>query len=167
MIDDPEDDDEFAESIDYMEDVAEQDRDLVTMVLHRDPLFADAKTTTELLDGLAWQAGLFKLGDKWIELTYEQAFAVLKRVYHKDLAYNTILMHEEKAEMMAERFFRFFKADQRRYFSNGTFYLEITRISDNVFQGPSWTPAKAATFDTGVIVFDDEKIGTVWVADED
>ncbi len=166
MIDDPEDDSELEDSIDYMEDVA-QERDVINMVLHRKPLFSKAKTATELVDGLAWQAGLFQLGEKWIELTYEQAFAVLKRVYHKDLAYNTVIMHEERAEMLADRFLRFFKADRSRYFSNGTFYLEPTRVSDTVFQGPTWTPAKKATFDTGVIVFDDEKIGTIWVADED
>lgn len=91
---------------------------------------------------------------------------VIRLVLHKDLAYGSVVMPEDRAAELTDRFLEQFCSDTR-YFTNGTWHIPPEVRTDGVSCGPSWTPATLATFDAGVLAVGLKRSGCLWVEDED
>lgn len=115
---------------------------------------------------LAREFGLRDAQECYKEICEPDALRLVRRVLHRDLAYDAEIMPEARAAELGERFLAQFGAGAR-FFTNGTFYEERRRLSRSVWSGPSWEPVTEATFDTGVLVIGPKGAGCVWVEDED
>jgi hypothetical protein len=129
------------------------------------PLSA-APSVPEVIDQFVESLGFHGIGRGWYETTREDAVAILHRILNRDLAYDAVIMHGNKAGRLARQFLACFEADAR-HFTNGTFHQPPERRSEEVTVGPGWNPITPATFDTGVVCLDDQRIGILWVQDED
>lgn len=111
------------------------------------------------LKKLALRFELFFEPNIYKEISRKQAAALLRKILHRDLAYNSKIISQAKAENLATRFLDCFDKQSAKYYTNGDFY-EI-----NPKRG--WNPATNATFDTGILVISKSKAGCLWVEDED
>lgn len=93
---------------------------------------------------------------------------ILVRLLHQDLAYDVEIMPLKKATSFANRFFSIFSSEAA-YFSNSTWNKNEYSTTENNFEFglSSWTSLTDATFDSGIIVCDGDRIGIAWFADED
>jgi hypothetical protein len=96
------------------------------------------------------------------------ASSILTSLLHKDLAYDAEMIPLEQANLLANAFISTF-SNQATYFSNSTWnnneYKEGNRNHELGLS--SWTSFTEATFDSGIIIYDDNRIGIAWFADED
>jgi hypothetical protein len=98
----------------------------------------------------------------------ELAKNILTNLLYEDMAYSTKIMSLEKARIFTNNFFSLFSS-QALYFSNSTW-------NENEYSGPdkdfelglsSWAPLTALTFDSGIVICDNSKIGIIWFSDDD
>lgn len=119
--------------------------------------------------------GFKPLGSSWREIDQSEAHQIILLILSQDLAYNSEIMEVEFAESLTSRFLNLF-SDSARYFTNGnfrTYYLDhmgdtfqpLKKTTPHAFGG--WMPLTEATFDTGVVCFDENYIALIWVEDED
>jgi hypothetical protein len=102
------------------------------------------------------------------EIAEADARTLVRVALRRDLAYGAELMAEGRAATLADDFIAAFGGTGVRYFSNGSWHLPPVVASDGRSgHGPGWTPATAATFDTGVLVIGPARSGCFWVEDED
>lgn len=104
-----------------------------------------------------------------IEINNSQlASSILTNLLHKDLAYDTEILSLEQANLLANAFISTF-SNQARYFSNSTWNEnEYNKANRDLKCGlRSWTPFTEATFDSGIIICDNDRVGIAWFADED
>jgi hypothetical protein len=96
------------------------------------------------------------------------ASSILTSLLHKDLAYDAEIIPLEQANLLANAFISTF-SNKATYFSNLTWdkneYKEGNRNYELGLS--SWTPFTEATFDSGVIIYENNRIGIAWFADED
>ena len=111
-----------------------------------------------ILDKFLQRTGFLPLGKAWFEIQKSSATSHLENILHRDLAYNGKIMGKGMAEEFAQRFLSLF-SQKARYFTNGNF-------GGHSHLG-TWTPITSATFDTGVVCLDAERIGSLWILDED
>lgn len=111
------------------------------------------------LDELAPRFRLLFTPCTYREIGKEQAEKVAKRILHCDLAYDSELMTERKAEQLASRFLGYFEEKDTQYYTNGGYYTDA--------ESHAWHPATYATFDTGILVVAKSRSGCLWVEDED
>jgi hypothetical protein len=110
------------------------------------------------LDRIAQSVGFHGLGNRWHELTREEAMQLLIRALQFDLAYSSgEEMTQARAENFATQFINRFSTPGR-WFTNGTF-------TPTGWSG--WGKVGNATFETGVAALSDELVGILWVEDED
>jgi hypothetical protein len=119
-----------------------------------------------LADAFVMQQGMTPLGLDWVLISRSEALFLLTRVLSQDLAYHSRLLHHETAEALADTFLSFF-TEEALYFTNGSYHIPPQRTNGNTVRGASWIPITRATFDTGVIAIDEDRIGLLWVLDED
>lgn len=119
-----------------------------------------AESTTTV----AAKFGLADSSDCYREIDAAEATKVLESVLHKDMAYDLEIMPLQLAEELSAQFIAEFSEINARFFTNG-FWGRLPRYSSGV--GPGWNPVTSATFDAGVIVVADQKVGCVWCLDED
>ena len=112
---------------------------------------------TTLLDEFVAKFKLVGLSGSWKEIGSSTAREIVSEVIFRDLAYGVSMTTEEHAFCLAEQFLSNFVIEPR-FFTNGTH--ENGRLSN-------WYPISEATFDIGVICLDDQRIGILWVQDED
>ncbi len=117
------------------------------------------KPRREIIDLLMKALNYSPLGQQWKEINREEAQKILLLILTKDLAYNTNLMSLSDAKQLLLRFLSFFKADCQ-FFTNASFNNKYSRIK-------SWNSITQATFDTGVVIVNTNRIGILWVEDED
>jgi hypothetical protein len=92
---------------------------------------------------------------------------ILTALLHKDLAYGMELMPLDRASLFTDRFFSLFSS-QALYFSNSTWNQnEYKPAEDFKFGFSSWWSLTELTFDSGIIICDNSKIGVVWFSDDD
>lgn len=89
------------------------------------------------------------------------AVAILSQLLHKDMAYGSEIMPLEEARNLASGFISLFDATSN-YYSNSTWHQHES--GGNI---RAWAPLTEATFDSGIIVVDNHKIGIAWFEDED
>jgi len=92
---------------------------------------------------------------------------ILTTLLHKDLAYGVELMPLDKAGLFTDRFFSLFSS-QALYFSNSV-WNENEYTPDKAFEFglSSWAPLTELTFDSGIVICDNSKIGIIWFSDDD
>lgn len=115
---------------------------------------------------LAREFGLRAEATCYKEVDEPAARRLIQSLLHRDMAYNAEVMPEARAAELADLFLAQF-GPGTRYFSNGTWHLPPTVVSDRVVQGPSWDPVTPATFDAGVLAIGPACSGCLWVEDED
>jgi hypothetical protein len=120
----------------------------------------------DLADDFVTRNGLAAIGSGWIPLTDTEIVEVVTYILREDMAYHSVIMTSEEATKMATDFMDFFE-EQHYCLTNGTFHLPPRHINGRVIQGASWTPLTKATFDAGVVIMDNTKIGFLVVMDED
>ena len=114
-------------------------------------------------DDVALQFGLRPLGNAWREVDRERAATILRSILERDLAYNSDADSAPFAEEFSRHFIQEF-SDGARFFTNGEWH------DDNPTNGRSvgvWTPATESTFDAGILVLHDHRVGVFWMEDED
>jgi len=121
---------------------------------------------TGMLDEYISARGFRKIGKEWIEVDRDTACLALESILAKDLAYKLEAMPASEAEAIANQFVRLFSKGSR-FFTNGTWHSGWQETSPITAVGPSWMAISDATFDGGVVAFDDKSIGMIWVEDED
>lgn len=89
------------------------------------------------------------------------AVAILTQLLHKDMAYGSEIMPIEDARNLASNFISLFDPESK-YYSNSTW--NKNEYGKNI---SGWNPLTEATFDSGIIVVDKNKIGIAWFEDED
>jgi hypothetical protein len=136
-----------------------------TTVLLRDLPPATA-ASPDFLDPFVTSHGFTGIGNEWHEISLAEANTLICRILERDLAYNVELMSHTQSCILRDRFLASFD-QQVRFFTNGTFCAPSTSLSQDVVQGPRWSPITQATFDTGVVAADGKRIGMLWVEDED
>ncbi|HYO54164.1 hypothetical protein [Archangium sp.] len=119
----------------------------------------DNETDVAALDARARELGFNILGERWRPLSRAEAEALLGRMLHLDLAYDSECMEPERARELAARFCDLF-GPEGRFFSNA----EATAHSGS---GWGWNPLTGATFDIGVGACGAGLVGLVGVMDED
>jgi hypothetical protein len=96
------------------------------------------------------------------ELNRADAELYLTSLLHLDMAYSCKCMEIGLAQETSQLFLNQFQA-------NAKFYTNATsrNYGDGVLALSAWHPITNATFDSGILAFDDEKIGLIWLEDED
>lgn len=109
----------------------------------------------EALDMFVESLGFRAIGKGWRQLNEDEASALLRRVLEHDLAYDTAEMESEQAAALAEECLDL--AGAADYFTNGEF-------TTNGWAGHTVAPG---TFETGVAWVGADRVGILWVQDED
>lgn len=112
---------------------------------------------TEVLDGFVEKLGFVGLEEGWREINRCEAETIAQIILHRDLAYRAEAMTAQRACKLAEQFLALFNKEAR-YFTNGEFDADGLHM---------WSGITEATFDTGIICIDNERMGILWVQDED
>lgn len=107
--------------------------------------------------------GLLDSPECYEEIDAVEAARVLENVLHRDMAYKAEIMPMSLARELSGEFVAVFADSDARFFTNG----EWGRPMGALGIGPSWAPVTSATFDTGVLVVSDQRVGCVWCMDED
>ncbi|MBW4612110.1 MAG: hypothetical protein KME21_02295 [Desmonostoc vinosum HA7617-LM4] len=139
-------------------------RDIGKIVFEIKQLISDStveklENVTNILNLFVTQLGYFDIDNKWLKINQEEAKKISLLVMTKDLAYRGEIMDIEAAEQISTQIFNLFAKDCQ-FFTNAIFVDNYSAIS-------SWNPVTPATFDTGIIILSNTKIGMLWVEDED
>ncbi len=142
--------------------VAKRDRGEVLFEIKKlvvEEALTDSTAWNTAIDLFITQLGYSGLGDRWREISQTEAQNILIFIMTKDLAYSGQLMSREEAEQIAAKFLTFFINDCK-FFTNAVFTNNYSGIS-------AWDSITKATFDMGVVVMSYQRIGMLWVKDED
>lgn len=112
-----------------------------------------------LVNSFVMELGLSGIGDRWKEISQEDAQKILIFALTKNLAYSEELMPLGDANKISDRLIKLFK-NNRLFFTNATFQNSYSRLTE-------WNSITESTFDTGVVIVSNERIGIIWVQDED
>ncbi|MUH00885.1 hypothetical protein F7734_54920 [Scytonema sp. UIC 10036] len=113
----------------------------------------------ELLDSFVEQQGYHNLGERWREISRAEAEKIINFIMTKDLAYSVELMSSEEAQQISSKLLTLF-AGNCKYFTNALFVNNFSGMSE-------WNSITESTFDTGVMIVSGDRIGMLWVQDED
>jgi len=115
------------------------------------------------LDEFIAQLGFNGLNDQWSEIAVTAAQFIAMEVLRRDLPIGVHFLPEQEATRLAERFLSFFDSDVR-CFTNGNL---IIGNADASAPPGCFSPISASPSDTGIICVDNQRIGILWVDDED
>ena len=124
-------------------------------------VYACGRCTTA--DEVAILFGLRPLGSGWREVDRERAATILRSLLERDLAYSSQADSAPFAEEFSRDFVQEF-SEGARFFTNGDWN------DDDPTDGRSvgvWTPATQSSFDAGILVLHDHRVGVYWIEDED
>lgn len=97
----------------------------------------------------------------WHEVEYHEARKILDFVLSRSLAHNNLVMQEFHAKEITNMYFNIFGS--AKYFTNGKFERE-NKIIKSLRE---YSSISESTFDSGIIAISNERIGIIWVEDED
>jgi hypothetical protein len=118
-----------------------------------------ADNQTACIDLFITQLGYSPLGSRWKPVNQTAAKKILTLIMTKDLAYGGEIMSLPVAAALIVKLFNLFPGD-RQFFTNASFENDYTSIS-------TWDSITKATFDTGIIIVGNNRIGILWAKDED
>jgi hypothetical protein len=119
-----------------------------------------AATKRVNVDKFIIELGFSPLGDQWRYIHRKEAREILHRILERDLAFQSPIISSARAEVLADSFVRLFSRVEAQFCTN---FLWSPKGSSS----RSGTQITQATFDEGIVAYDDQKIGLVWVQDED
>ena len=105
-------------------------------------------------DLAAETCSLRALGERWVDISDQEAQILVEDFLYLDLAYNIPGMMVHEAPPLAARFMTFTRAPR-------------TCLTNTRSRRESWHPLSNATFDAGVVCIDAEQVVFLWVEDED
>jgi hypothetical protein len=114
----------------------------------------DVDRNRRLVDRAALELELTPIAAAWREISVAEARKIVTRLVRLDQAYGTQLASPETAEALADRFL----AGAQTCFTNGHL--------DDAGNGGS-TPVGPATLEAAVAFVDGQRVGLVWIGDED
>jgi hypothetical protein len=117
----------------------------------------------QLADAFVAEPDFTGLGAHWTKIGREDARSIIEELLYKDMAYGVSIMPRATAKNLAERFISLF-GEGARYLTNGNFILPTT---DPRSVPNSGDPISTSTFDSGVVCVDTNRLGILWVEDED
>lgn len=102
------------------------------------------------------------IGKAWRVVGRSDATGIVEAVLARDLAHDAGRMADESAHQIARQFLDLFP-EPCVFATNGD--LGINHAGSRGSAG--WAPVTTATFDTGVVAVAPDRVGAVWVMDED
>jgi hypothetical protein len=114
-------------------------------------------------DDVACLFGLRPLGEAWREVDSRRAATILRSILKRDLAYHVAADTAQDAAEIAGEFVRQF-SEGARYFTNGDWPDDNPTCDGRI---GIWTPATESTFDAGILVLHEHRVGVFWIEDED
>ncbi len=114
------------------------------------------------LDLFVESIGFTGLGEDWAEVDLNLSIKILTEIIRNDMAYKHPLTSSKTAKKLASEFIAIFEKPFR-FFTNGNLF--VPAIIDGV-KGEFFSISES-TFDSGIVCIDCEKIGILWVQDED
>jgi hypothetical protein len=119
--------------------------------------YAVASESTNDLSRVLGKFGLTPDATLLVEHDRETAFAILRELLWKDMAYEGECMPRSQAEAVANQLLLQYSIPESKYFSNGDWSKR-----------ESWNPLTESTFDAGLIVTgNDGTYFCIWFQDED
>ncbi|MED3728545.1 hypothetical protein [Priestia filamentosa] len=107
------------------------------------------------------QLGYQGLGNDWDSVDEQMARRIITYILSMDLAYDSDLDSTPIAGELCDYFISLLSS-QAEYYTNAHFEEDSGH-----FRLEEWSSISTSTFDTGIIVVDRDKIGILWVEDED
>lgn len=118
---------------------------------------------TDEVDAFVARLGFTGLGDRWVQITRDQAKTILNRILQKDLVHKMPVMNENDAAQVAEDFLSF-SDEASQFFTDGNMILPDA--CPTAPSGASYS-ISTSTFDTGVVALGEGWIGILWIQEED
>jgi ferredoxin-NADP reductase len=106
--------------------------------------------------------GHTRIDTQWIELKKPDAERLLTSILHKDMADRCESMPIDLAHATTRLFLEQF-SDTAKFFTNAEWHQD----KGGVWSIQSWHPITDSTFDSGIVACDSQRIGMIWVEDED
>ncbi|HLH21211.1 MAG TPA: hypothetical protein VK066_01710 [Chloroflexota bacterium] len=129
-------------------------------------IHADRATSNrDIADAFVAEVGCSGLGKHWLEIDRQEALWVLTRVLWGDICYDVSIMTRDEALNLAARFTSLF--NDCTFFTNGTWKKRVIPLPDPVDCLDGFWPITQVTADTGVVAVGADRIGMLWVKDED
>lgn len=119
-----------------------------------------AATKRVNVDKFVMDVGFSPLADRWRYIFRKEAREILHRILERDLAYQSPIMSSTRAAVLADSFVRLFSRVEAQFCTN----FESSPKGSGSRSGSGITEA---TFDEGIVAYDNQNIGLVWVQDED
>ena len=113
------------------------------------------------VDSFVKELGFKPIGEEWELITQQTARNILIYLFSMDMAYNIELDSKPLADKLSYSFLSGFSSGAK-IFTNGYFDKD-----SGFFALRGWQPLSNATFDTDIVILDANKIGILWVEDED
>jgi hypothetical protein len=124
--------------------------------------FRDLRMASEspepVADDFVTSFGFKPIGKAWRIVKRSEPLDTIFCILYRDLAYQRPLMDQKTARFIAESFLHLFFPYSGKYCTNGS-------LDERNMLG--WTPITASTSDHGIVAFDQQQVGIVWVQDED
>ena len=119
--------------------------------------------SADSLGEAARRFGLSDHPDAFVEVPEGEAVAVLVALLSADMAYHCPIVPPAEAQRLARAFIEAFAGTKPRFYTNGDFG------KPGAVPGawPTWFAATGATFDGGVLVLAEGRVGCAWFMDED
>ena len=119
--------------------------------------YAVVSESTNDMSRVLGKFGLTPDASLLVEHDRESAFAILRELLWKDMAYDGECMPMSQAEEIAQSLLQQYGAPQSKYFSNGDWSKR-----------EGWNPLTESTFDAGLVITgSDGEYFCIWFQDED
>ena len=125
--------------------------------------FSVERLSSKEIDRYVCKFNFGSLGDYWNEIDRPNAEFILAHILNIGLAHRSEFMDSLKAKDFARRFIDYFDTDSCRFFTSvvpESYMAEDMSWSD-------YNEITSSSFDAGVILADDKKLGIIWQEDED
>jgi hypothetical protein len=119
---------------------------------------------TQSADQIVRAHGFQGIADGWIEISANDAHAIIATLLHRDLAYGAELMPLSTASELSAQLLDGVP-EPHRYFTNGDWTVDEDGSGEATLNG--WNPISDATFDSGVVCLGESRAALFWVQDED
>lgn len=123
----------------------------------------DVNQTKKKIDAFVKSFGFRGLNKDWVEINGKDALKILTEILHKNIAYGTSISNRKDSFNIGRRLMSLFK-EKSKAFTNGN--LVVPNADPNDVEG-SFIGISSSTFDTGVVLIDEEKIAIVWIQEDD
>lgn len=132
-------------------------RSIIAVRKYGEIRYSVASECTGSMSRVLGKFGLTPDASLLVEHDKESAFAILRELLWKDMAYEDECMPKSQAEEITHSLFQEFSTPQSKYYSNGDWSKR-----------ESWNPMTESTFDAGLIVSDGNgSYFCIWFQDED